>query len=538
MRCGVFEYNRGDAGKFAHQAAPALVRLFCVAALALGVCIIGAEAKKKPHPLEEPILDSRNGEPLTLVISLRDQKMDVYQGITLVTSTKVSTGTRSYPTKAGVFSILEKQRYHHSNMYSAAPMPWMQRLTWSGTALHGGVVPGYPASHGCIRLPFSFAPKLFNVTAGGENVVVAHDRPKPALIDHPVLFQPTLPAPIDARKQADANSTEYKVLDKASEDQSVDTAKPTTHEMPTEKTNDPLADPSDKSSTDNPVIVTVESSAPLRILVTRQTERDRIIDVQYQLASMGYLTPQKFTGRLGAETVAAIKAFQKANGMVGTGTFDDSLAKQIYKVAGKEEPAKGHLFVRQQFRPVFDVPVSLQNPEQSLGTHLFTALFVAGDTKSRWMAISLEGNDAVRVLDRIEIPTDIRQKIAEKLTPGSSLIVAEKSINSAILPEGGDFLVSANDAPVVAQKIKTKVVAQKPEAKPKHVRSAQAKFKRSNTSARSKTWARNNTLARRDTFASRNSWDAGPYGFNSLSDADRPRLFFRWRWRRCGEMGC
>src|SRR5689334_15478284 len=188
MRCGVFEYDRGEAG-FAHQAASALVRLFWVAVLALGVSIIGAEAKKKPHPLEAPILDSRNGEPLTLVISLRDQKMDVYQGITLVTTTKVSTGTRSYPTKAGVFSILEKQRYHHSNMYSAAPMPWMQRLTWSGTALHAGVVPGYPASHGCIRLTYAFAPKFFEMSSVGDNVIVSRGRPKPTPIEHPSLFQ-------------------------------------------------------------------------------------------------------------------------------------------------------------------------------------------------------------------------------------------------------------------------------------------------------------------------------------------------------------
>ena len=84
--------------------------------------------------------------------------------------------------------------FHHSNIYSGAPMPWMNRITWSGTALHAGVVPGYPASHGCIRLPFSFAPKLFQITTVGDNVVVARDRPAPQLIDHPALFQP-LPPP-------------------------------------------------------------------------------------------------------------------------------------------------------------------------------------------------------------------------------------------------------------------------------------------------------------------------------------------------------
>ena len=115
-------------------------------------------------------------EPLTLVVSLREQKLDVYRGTGLVISSKVSSGKRGYDTKAGVFSILEKQRYHHSNLFSGAPMPWMQRLTWSGTALHAGIVPGYPASHGCVRLPFSFAPKLFQITTLGENVVVTGDR--------------------------------------------------------------------------------------------------------------------------------------------------------------------------------------------------------------------------------------------------------------------------------------------------------------------------------------------------------------------------
>ena len=538
----MYAYETGEAKTFAHRAVSASVRFVCVTALALGVSVIGAEAKKKPNPVEEPILDLGNGAPLTLVISLKDQEMDVYRGATLITTTKVSTGTSSYPTKAGVFSILEKQRYHHSNMYSAAPMPWMQRLTWSGTALHGGVVPGYPASHGCIRLPFSFAPRLFEITTGGENVVVAYDPTKPRFVEHSVLFEPVSPA-------SDANLTEQKSSDETAADHEVDTSNPTDQETRTEtviRSDDTLVG-----------IVDAGSSAPLRILVTRQTERDRIITVQYLLSSMGYLTPQKFSGRVGEETVAAIKAFQKANGVRETGSYSDDLAKQVYKVAGKEKLPEGHLFVRQQFRPVFDVPVSFRNPEQPLGTHLFTALFDAGETKARWMAISLEGDDAMRVLDRIQIPTYVRQKIAEKLTPGSSLIVADKSIDSAVLPEGDDFLVSAKDTPAVAQKAETK---------PKYARVAQAKTKRSNRSARntptrthtlarsdtlarSKTSAQRNTLARNNTsarsstaarystLARNNTWDPMLYGFNA-SEMDRPRLFFRWRWRQCGGTSC
>ena len=131
---------------------------------------------------------------MVLVVSLKQQKLDVYRGTTLVTTSQVSTGMPGHATKAGVFSILEKQRFHHSNIYSGAPMPFMNRITWSGTALHAGVVPGYPASHGCIRLPFSFAPKLFQITTVGDNVIVARDRPVPQLIDHPALFQPSAAA--------------------------------------------------------------------------------------------------------------------------------------------------------------------------------------------------------------------------------------------------------------------------------------------------------------------------------------------------------
>jgi peptidoglycan hydrolase-like protein with peptidoglycan-binding domain len=236
------------------------------------------------------------------------------------------------------------------------------------------------------------------------------------------------------------------------------------------------------------------SSAPLRILVTRRTQRDRIISVQHTLAAMGHLKPQKFTGRLGKETIAAIKAFQKANGLRETGEFNDELAKEIYRVAGKAEPPEGHLFVRQNFRPLFDVPIAFRDPEQTLGTHVFIALnFTPGDTTARWMGMSLEGDDAATVLDGIHIPDDVRQKISERLTPGSSLIIGERSVNPAILPDGADFLVFTKDSPAMAAR---------PPAKLK-----QAKLKK----ARSKPsrWRRT-------------------YAYDYPRRFDRPR-FFRWR---------
>jgi peptidoglycan hydrolase-like protein with peptidoglycan-binding domain len=197
-----------------------------------------------------------------------------------------------------------------------------------------------------------------------------------------------------------------------------------------------------------------KSTAPLRILVTRATRRDRIRDAQYVLSSMGYLEPQDFDGTFGRQTIDAIKAFQKANDMPASGAFTDEVAKKIYEVAGKTEPPDAHLFVRQKFASGFDAPVNIRNPDEPLGTQVFTVMnFKPGDTKAQWMAIGMrDGQDTTAVLDRLEIPDDVRQKISERLTPGSSLIVADTAINSATLPRGADFLVWDTSKPAKVQR--------------------------------------------------------------------------------------
>jgi peptidoglycan hydrolase-like protein with peptidoglycan-binding domain len=190
------------------------------------------------------------------------------------------------------------------------------------------------------------------------------------------------------------------------------------------------------------------SNAPLRILMTRRTQRDRIISTQNILAELGYLDRQDFDGTLGKPTVTAIKAFQKANGMPESGAFTDELVKKVYEAADKGEPPVGHIYVRQEFGRVFDAPVGLRNPDEPLGTHVYTALnFAPGDTKTRWMAVTVQGDSAASALDRVEIPDDIRQRISERLTPGSTLIIGDTSINSASLPKGGDFVVLAKGSP-------------------------------------------------------------------------------------------
>jgi peptidoglycan hydrolase-like protein with peptidoglycan-binding domain len=591
--------------------APRAIRIsalwLSVAALTLAVAAIDpAEAGKKHKPAkapDEPIVQVDNKQPMIVVVSIGQQKVDVYRGTSLVTTSVVSTGTAQHPTFIGAFSIMQKARWHHSNIYSGAPMPWMNRLTWSGTAMHAGVVPGYPASHGCIRLTYAFAPKFFQMTSVGDNVITSRGRPKPTPVEHPALFQPLPPprlpeiaqhasiAPLQPMSSpvsvAAAEAASPVILAKAEAQTTVDSEAqpqpaerndaaqtepedaPENNTSQTEPAKDaqemhprPVADsdpnrvhaitpdtsklqerlaapdpapapdqapaaasvedqPAEKPVAAAPVApkpVTPEpvpapvteaatapdlpppasaakvkagvdaaavqaaeprSDAPLRILLTRRTQRDRIIGVQQILASTGYLPPQNFDGTMGKATIGAIKEFQKANGMRETGAFNDELVKKVYEVAGKGEPPAGHLFVRQEFDDVFDTAVSFRNAEEPLGTHVYVALnFAPGDTKINWVTLDVQdGAGDASPLDRLEIPDDVRQKISERLTPGSTFIVADTSINSANLPRGGDFVVLAKSTGA-----KVSTTDDEPAARPKPRRRSPAVVRRNNDS--------------------------------------------------------
>ncbi len=150
------------------------------------------EAKKRASKKTKTVIAKPEG-PLTIVISLGPQRLNLYDGDKKLSSAPISSGARGHRTPTGLYSILQKRRRHFSNLYNSAPMPNMQRITWSGIALHAGHLPGYPASHGCIRLPYGFSKRLFRMTSLGTRVVVAKGTPIPRAISHPNLIKP-LPA--------------------------------------------------------------------------------------------------------------------------------------------------------------------------------------------------------------------------------------------------------------------------------------------------------------------------------------------------------
>lgn len=163
-----------------------------------------AARKKISRPASDnsgaaPLLDAkpeaaRLDRPLFVVASIADQQVSIYNHSGLVARSAISTGIAGHPTPKGIFTIIGRERFHRSNIYSSAPMPFMQRITWSGIAMHLGVVPGHPASHGCIRLPAAFAAKVWGMTRIGERVVISPHDVFPAEFEHPLLPAPMMRA--------------------------------------------------------------------------------------------------------------------------------------------------------------------------------------------------------------------------------------------------------------------------------------------------------------------------------------------------------
>ncbi len=396
--------------------------------------------------LVHPVFAADDVRTLQIVVSKDRQSLAVYDGDKVVATSKVSTGKRSHATPSGIFSILEKEVYHESNLYSNSPMPFMQRLTWSGIALHeSSSVPNYPASHGCVRMPKAFAKMLYQMTERGVHVVIADQPLVPQLFEHAMLFQPeAIPASVLF------SGLELRPTTAAFMPQPVQVA-----------TNDAAALPMPPAAQAARPI----DQAPLSILMTRRGLRENVRDLQGLLNDMGFPagTPD---GLLGPATVQAIGDFKKAHGITTSGGLvSPALMKAVYAVAGKGEPPNGAIMVRQNFKPLFEAPAIIAEPEEALGTHFFTANAVDRmNGKANWFGVTLEDDlskdtkkrlgitseeqaqslDAADLaLNRITMPDDIRRRIGDLLTAGSSLTISDTGVG----PETGngtDFITITN----------------------------------------------------------------------------------------------
>ena len=197
------------------------VTLTATAALtALSLVSPADAAASRPGPTKptEETAPRDAGDPLMAIVSIKTQHVTIYDAEGWISRAPVSTGTKGRETPAGVFSVVEKDKDHHSNLYDDAWMPNMERITWSGIALHGGPLPGYAASHGCIRMPYDFAEKLFGKTQIGMRVIVSPDDAEPVAISDPRLFVPSADALAAAPARADKLAAEAADAAKAADD--------------------------------------------------------------------------------------------------------------------------------------------------------------------------------------------------------------------------------------------------------------------------------------------------------------------------------
>jgi L,D-transpeptidase catalytic domain len=448
------------------------VRL-AVAALAALIAAQGhAAARGGSERAIESIETRAAGQPIVAVVSLQRQRITVYDSSGWILRAPVSSGQKGRETPAGIFSVIQKEAEHYSNLYDDAFMPHMQRLTWSGIALHGGVVPGHPASHGCIRLPFEFAEHLFDLTRPGLRVIVAPTDAAPVEITHPLLFQPKPgAAALAAARKAEADEATRK------SDQTRLAAGTAYREamqaMVPVRTAENLKARAEVqlAAAETALGAATSTEAKQQAEDAKAAAMARVAELQDKwAAAKAELQPKQ-------DALAAARDAAGAAETVRTSAIEAArqAARELEPVSVLISRKTQRLYVRQAFEPVFDAPITIQDADRPVGTHVFTAMERGSDDANiRWSVVSLEGShaqggaiekhgaasgsgrrDAVpastesasarAALDRIVIPQDVQDRIPG-IAPRSSLIVTDEAPSSET-GKGTDFVVVLSDEP-------------------------------------------------------------------------------------------
>jgi hypothetical protein len=456
----------------AHVAITALAALIAIGGLA-------DAADRRNERLIESVASRTAGDPIMAIVSLRNQRITVYDAQGWILRAPVSSGQRERETPAGIFSVIEKDADHHSNLYDDASMPHMQRLTWSGIALHGGHLPGYPASHGCVRMPYDFAEHLFDITQIGLRVIVAPTDVAPVEIDHPVLFQAKPGAgALAAVRVADASEAAKKV-EQARRAAGAAYRESTQAMMPVR-----VAENLKRRAEAQLAAAETALGSAIPDEAKEQAENDKaqavanIAKLQAQLdAAKAELQPKLEAVTAAREAIAAAETAR-----IVAAEAARQVMRELEPVSVLISRKTQRIYVRQGFEPVLDVPVKILDPDRPIGTHIFTAIGqTGGDTKLQWSVVSLNdgrppggvaqspdraggvhGRDveplatdpdsAKSALDRIVIPQDVLDRITG-IAPRSSLIVTDEALSSET-GKGTDFVVILSGEPQGGLKIR------------------------------------------------------------------------------------
>ena len=475
--------------------------------------------------------------PLFGVISIADQRVSIYNSHGLVARSAISTGMPGHPTPKGMFTIIGRERYHRSNIYSNAPMPFMQRITWSGIAMHLGVVPGHPASHGCVRLPAGFAAKLWGLTKIGERVVISTQEVTPIEFTHPLLPAPKMRVEAEASQEAPDSQQAALAADQpplinphqyaeqlrakavAERAAAVKTAKDASAvvrvaQQAAARAAAELnaAEAAHSSAQAKAEIAAKAYQAAVGAASAKQQESILVAELK---GADGTASGRSAAGRLSkadqlaaaatdaaatakmnveaalvdtaaklesAKTASAAKAAELADAVRrlndataasdGAASAEREALRRTSPLSILVSKKNQRIYVRQGLAPLFDAPASVRDPETPLGSHLYIATAVEGDgTSLKWSVVSIptrfaeergerktktvsvEGqvgappklygssSSAADALERIEIAQEVRDRIAERLWTGASLIISDQPLSGETGPVGTDLTV-------------------------------------------------------------------------------------------------
>jgi hypothetical protein len=417
------------------------------------------------------------GEPVMAVVSLRDQRITVYDAKGWILRAPVSSGQKGRETPAGVFSVLQKNAEHWSNLYDDAYMPHMQRITWSGIALHGGLLPGYPASHGCVRLPFDFAARLFDATRMGMRVIVAPGDTAPVEIAHPALLvSQTGAGAIAAARAAEADTAARKAH--AARLAAVTASQEAARAMVPVRVAENLKRRAEEQLAAAEAALAAATATEAR----EQAERAKAQAVDRIAALQAQWTAAKAALQPKLDAVAPARAAAVAAEAVRAAAAEAALeaARELDPVSVLVSRASQRLYVRRAFQPMLEFPVAIRDADRPIGTHVFTAMERTSGTDLRWSVVSLDsghpprgavearargggGRDAERMprdaadaraaLDRIVIPQEAMDHIAGLAWPRSSLIVSDEPLSHET-GKDTEFVVILSGEPQGSMKIR------------------------------------------------------------------------------------
>ena len=429
-----------SAAATGHRKSPALVTLAAVAALtALSADATAKQARPAPQA-KETVAPRAAGEPIMAIVSIKSQRVTFYDADGWILRAPVSTGIKGRETPAGVFAVVDKEVDHHSNMYDDAWMPHMQRVTWNGIALHGGPLPGYAASHGCVRMPFGFAEKLYEKTWIGMRVIISPNDAEPVPFSHPSLFMPKADAIAAAPQRAETLAREAaeaaKAFDQAKKAAAA-AARGTASLAATLRKLRSLKARADAelASADKAIASAKTDQAKARAEERRQKAAAKAAEAGKQLDSATAAAKSKPDAAAAKEAVKTAEARKAASAKaaldakLALGPVSIYISRATQKLYVRRNTHKPWPDGGEVFDSSIEVPVTIRNPDKRIGTHVFTAM-ARNEAGLRWSAVTIDdGDNAKDALDRITIPQDVLDRIAPTAMPRSSIIISDEPLS-------------------------------------------------------------------------------------------------------------